>query len=162
LPNVMLGGTLQLKASCMRPSDGTIYYVPTCNWTSSDTRIAAASPTGVVTGLTAGTVDITADYAGFKSRPYSLTVVAFSSITINTRSTTDLNTGSTTQLTATIDYPDGKTEDITGRATWKSSNPQVAAFTSPGAITAQNHGTFSIQVVWEGISSEPVFLNVVN
>ncbi len=161
LPNLTLGTTLQLQARMMR-LNGNVDTIFPDSWNSSNASVATISSTGMVTALAAGTTNITLSYTGFKSRLYPLTVVAFSSITVTPASLADLAKGSETQFNATIDYPDGTTEDVTAKAGWRSSNSEIAAFTSPGVLTAFMPGYTIVQAVWEGISSQPVTLCIVN
>lgn len=42
----------------------------------------------------------------------------------------------TFQMVATATFSDGSTGDVTGKSVWTSSNTSVAAFSSPGRITA--------------------------
>ena len=55
--------------------------------------------------------------------------------------------GAQVALTATGSYTDGGSADLTGSATWSSSNPAVATVTSGGLVTAVNHGAAVIDAV---------------
>ncbi len=161
LPNLLPGTSMQLQARMMR-LNGNVDTVFPDSWSSSNTNVATISSKGLVTALAAGTTNITLSYTGFKSRLYPLTVVGFSSFMVTPSSTGDITEGSETQFTATIEYTDGKTEDVTAKAVWRSSNIQFAAFTSPGVLAAFAPGYTVIQASWEGISSQPVTLGIIN
>jgi len=161
LPNVTLGGILQMQARLMK-SDGTYSYVFPETWKSSNVDIATISSTGLILGLKSGTTNISSYYLGFESQPTPLTVVDFSSITVTPSLPNDPKVGSKMQFTATIVYPDGTTKDVTTEADWRSSNLQVAAFASSGEIIAENTGYTTVQAVFDGICSSPVSLSVVN
>jgi YVTN family beta-propeller protein len=64
-----------------------------------------------------------------------------------------LAAGSSTQLTATGTYSDGSAKDISGTATWSSSNPAVAAVSASGLVTAVAPGTTTITAALAGLSA---------
>ena len=59
------------------------------------------------------------------------------SITV-TPSTVTISKGQTNQMTATGNYDDGSTKNLTGGATWTSSNSACATVNSSGLVTAAN------------------------
>jgi trimeric autotransporter adhesin len=59
------------------------------------------------------------------------------SITV-TPSTLTISKGQTNQMTATGNYDDGSTKNLTGSATWTSSDSACATVSSSGLITAAN------------------------
>ncbi len=56
------------------------------------------------------------------------------------------------QLTATATTPDGSAQDVTGAATWASSNPGVAAVSSSGYVTVVGTGDVELQASYAGAS----------
>lgn len=60
---VAVGGTLQLRATAYDEDGGVITGRPVV-WTSSDENLATVGPSGLLTGLQPGTVDITAQIGG--------------------------------------------------------------------------------------------------
>ncbi len=161
MPNMTIGATVQLQARIMK-DNGDYDYIFADGWTSSDNSVAPVASNGLVTALKPGTAYINLIYKGFKSRPSPVTVVDFVSLTVSPQSPENLKSGSTLQFTATIDYPDGKSEDITATAGWKSTNLQVGVFRSPGILTGDTPGFTVIQAQWQGVWSAPVTLFVVN
>ena len=97
---VQVGQTVQLTA-IPRDANGNALSDRTVTWTSSNTSVAAVSPTGLVTGLVAGSATITATSEG-KSRIASITVtnVPVASVDV-TPPTATVQTGQTVQLSAT-------------------------------------------------------------
>jgi uncharacterized protein YjdB len=64
-----------------------------------------------------------------------------------------MNAGTTTQLQATGVYGDGRTEDLTANAAWRSSNPDVAAIdAASGLVTAVAAGTTTVTATLHGVS----------
>jgi DNA/RNA endonuclease G (NUC1) len=71
--DVLVGATLSLTATARDADDNTVATEIT--WTSSDAAIASVNASGVVTGVAAGTVTITATSANEISGTASITVV---------------------------------------------------------------------------------------
>ena len=149
-------------------SDGTDSFVQDVTesvlWSSSDETMARVSNAegsrGVVTGIAAGAVNITADW-----KTYRTSVAAYSSATqtesvtvedIATLSTLDATTDSTngpdgsTQLTAIATYASSNTQDVTESAIWTSSRPAVATVInvpgSKGKVFNNNSGSTKISI----------------
>jgi len=73
-PKVMAGYTLQVKAIGTYSDGSTADITSMVIWTSSNKNIAAISSAGLVTGIAAGTNDITAALAKVSSAAVKLTV----------------------------------------------------------------------------------------
>src|SRR5580693_2102752 len=69
--------------------------------------------------------------------------VTLRSITVSPTPTT-LFAGETESLTATGNYSDGSTQDLTDTASWTSSNVNVATVSATGGVTAVDHGSATI------------------
>jgi hypothetical protein len=80
----------------------------------------------------------------------------FNSATLSSVAVTPTNptipTGSTLQFTAIATYSDGSTQDVTGTATWASSNTTVATISSGGLATGSRSGTTTISATQGGIA----------
>ena len=90
--SVAVGGTLTLTATAVYSNGEMTSNVSDFNWVSSSS--AATVKDGVVTGVAAGTADITASMGGVSSEPVTITVSATSTavgitVTLATVSTTD-------------------------------------------------------------------------
>jgi len=66
----------------------------------------------------------------------------------------------TVQFTATATYPDGSTVNITGEATWNSSDTGVATINVEGLATGVGEGTAEITATLDGETSNTVTLTV--
>jgi trimeric autotransporter adhesin len=67
-----------------------------------------------------------------------------------------LATGTTAQLTATGDYSDASTQDLTGLVVWTSSNATIASVDSAGVVTARQAGTATITATLGRVSDSTV------
>ena len=114
---VCLGGTTTLTAS---PSGGT--------WSSSSTATATVSSAGVVTGVTAGTVNI-----------YYLSGGCYSYYTMTVNATASITGGSTVCAGSTITL----TASPTG-GTWSTSSSTTATVSTAGVVTGIAAGTVTI------------------
>jgi len=112
-------------------------------WISSNASIATVNSSGVVTGVTAGTVTITAKTVdGNYISTSTITVTqAVTSVSVNP-TTANIFTGGIATLTATI-LP---TTAANKTVTWTSSNTNIATVNSSGVITGVTAGTAIITV----------------
>lgn len=58
----------------------------------------------------------------------------------------------TQQLTVTLNFASGKTQNVTSTATYQSDDEAVATVSSSGLITAEGEGTATITVSHSGVS----------
>ena len=124
----------------------------TFTWATSDAAIATVDAQGVVTGVAAGTAQITATAEG-QSGSVTLTVstTAVGSVTV-TPTTPTANVGGTANLTGAAFATGGA--PLPGRVfSWASSNTGVAAVTSLGVVHGISPGTATITGTSEGKSA---------
>lgn len=74
-----------------------------------------------------------------------------SSITVTPGNQT-IQTGTTRQFTATGNYSDGSTLNITAQTTWASSNTSIASINRTGLAIAVNPGTTTISATLSGVT----------
>lgn len=114
-------------------------------WSSSDTTVATADNSGIVTAVAEGTATITArTLDGGYSATCQVTViapVAVSGVSLNKPSTV-ITIGYSETLEPLI-APDGATDKS---VTWSSDNPAIATVSSTGKVTAVNAGSTVISV----------------
>jgi uncharacterized protein YjdB len=148
--NVAITGTVQLTAT-PKDANGNPLTGRAISWSSSDNTIATVSSSGLVTGVAAGTVTITATSEG-KSGTASVTVAGAPVATVTvTPATASVQAGQTVQLTATLKDANGNI--LTGRVvTWSSSNNTAASVNSSGLVTGSSAGSATITATSEGKS----------
>src|SRR5208283_15324 len=165
-----VGFSLQLTANGTY-SDSSNGLVSEPVWASSNPSVATISPSGLVTGLSAGTTSITAALDGQTSSAVNLSIVAaptLVSITLTTTAPstlgiaaqgTNMQAGYAQQVTATGTYAGGLTQDITSLVTWASSNKAAAIISATGLATfAASSGTTNITATLGGITSNAITL----
>jgi uncharacterized protein YjdB len=155
--SVGAGQTRQLTAVARDASNATVPGVP-FQWSSASTAIATVDANGLVTGVSAGTVNISAavgTVAG--SASVSVTPPPVDVVTV-TPSAPNVPAGQTVQLTATLKDANGNV--LTGRVVqWSSSNASRATVNSTtGLVTTSsiNKGTVTITATSEGKSGSAI------
>lgn len=133
----------------------------TAAWSSANTAVATVSA-GTATGVSAGSAGITAALDAVTSNSATLTVSApavLTSITVGPASAT-ISSGSTRQFSATGNYDDFTTQDLTASATWASSNASVATINASGLASGSSAGTTNITASFDVVTSSPASLTV--
>ena len=148
---LVVGDTLRLVAEA---ADANGHAVPEAefSWASSDTLVAVVDDAGLLTGVGAGEVEVTATAAGVTGRA-ALAVVAPAPTTVavtpDTLALTAL--GQTAQLTAEV-------RDQAGRVmggvpvSWSSADTTVAAVDSAGLVTSIGGGATTIAATVDEVS----------
>lgn len=148
---VAVGATTQLTLVA-RDAAGNVLGGRTATLTTSNAAIASVDANRVVSGLSAGSVTITATAEG-KTATATVNVVpgAVTSVEV-TPGTASVAAGSTQQLSATARDASGAA--VTGRAvSWSTSNPSIATVSSTGMVTAvAAGGPVTISATAEGKS----------
>jgi uncharacterized protein YjdB len=130
------------------------------SWTSSPASVATvsnASPTkGLAAGVAPGTATINALFA---TQSMTLTGSAMLTVTNATLSTitvapsdASISLGGTQQFTATGNFSDGTTENLTAQVTWTSSDVGVATISGGGLASTAGKGSTTIIAKLNGIS----------
>ena len=144
---VAVAASPQLAAT---PKDVTGHALQrTVTWSSARTATATVDPTGLVFGLAAGTVQISATSEG-QSASATITVAPppVATVTVTPR-TVNIPVGATMQLAATTTDAGGAI--VTGRTIeWMSNAPGVATVSGTGLVTAVTRGTATIYATSEG------------
>jgi uncharacterized protein YjdB len=126
-------------------------------WSSASNAIATVDGNGLVTGVTAGTVNISAAVGSVSgSASVSVTPAPVANVVV-TPSTANVPAGQTFQLTATLTDAAGNV--LTGRVVqWSSNNASRATVNTAGLVSASttNKGTVTITATSEGKSGSAI------
>ena len=157
-PSIALGTTQQFTATGTYSDGSTQNLTSTATWTSSNTAVATINTTGLATSVGGGTSTITAS-SGSITGSTSLTISTAPVLTSITLApgNPSVVVGATLQLTATGNYSDGSTQNLTNSVTWTSSSPTVATIQSagqqsPGLLNAVSTGSTSVTATSGSIS----------
>ena len=158
-PTITVGSTEQFTATAKDANGNTISGVA-FTWASSATGVATINSSGLATGVSAGTTQITASSGSITSPADTLTVTPppVASITVSPVSPT-ITVGATQQFTATAKDASGNT--ISGVTfAWSSSATGVATINSSGLATGVSAGTTQITASANGVTSSADVLSV--
>lgn len=137
--NLTSGQTQQMKAVGTYSDNSTQDLTASAQWSSSTPNICTVAAGGLVTaGSNGGACAVTASFGAIKGSS-SLTIVPALVSIVVTPVNPSIAVGTTEQFTATGTYSDNSTQNLTGTATWSSSNPAAATVstTTPTAGLAK-------------------------
>ena len=140
---VVEGDTLRIAATAT-DANGHVVTAAEFMWASGDTLVAVVDTSGLVTGVGAGLVQVTATAAAITGRG-ALTVVAPVPTTVAVTPDTVVLTalGHSTQLTAEVRDQIGRAMDGVPVA-WSSADTTVAVVDTSGLVTAVRNGAATV------------------
>lgn len=134
------GATAQLTAN-WSPGSGAPAQAVAATWQSADNSVATVSAAGRVTGAAGGqSTVVTATYEGVSGQATVQVVApALTGITVSP-SAVKLAVGQQQALTVSGQFANGATGPVTSPVIWTTSDAQVAAVSSSGAVMAVGVG----------------------
>jgi hypothetical protein len=165
-PSVPAGKPLAFTATGTYSDASTQDLTEQATWISSDLFVAAVSNAagtcGVATTLTAGIASISATLAGVSGgSQLTVTGAAIDSIVVTPDDLT-LPADYSAPFTATANYSDGSSADITGDVIWTSSATGIAKISNSGATkglaTGVSAGSSMITATLAGVSGSTTLL----
>ena len=151
---VQVGQTTSASAAGL-DQNGAAIAIGAVTWSSGSPSIATVSTTGVVSGMAAGQVSITATVSG-RTGQASLTVIPVPVATVSvTPAAVSLVIGATQQLAAAT--LDGSGNALAGRVvTWSTSDSTKARVSTTGLVTAIAAGSSTVTATSEAKSGTSV------
>ena len=150
-PTLAAGSSVQLTATANFSFGPPQNVTSSASWTSSNSSVATVSG-GLVTCVagTISTATITAmNGGGSGSTTVNCQAPLLQSVSVGPQNPT-IAAGATVQLTATANYSYGSPQNVTGSATWSTSNSSVA--TVSGGLVACIAGTNSAATITASLS----------
>jgi hypothetical protein len=145
--SVHIGHTQQYSAIATMSDNSTQDITSFARWTSSNNAQAAIDSSGLATAISHGSVTITATFG--VNGTATLQILPVVSIAV-TPSTAHIFPLQSVQYSAIATMSDGATENVTGIATWASTNIGVATISS-GFARGVNPGTITITATVNGV-----------
>jgi uncharacterized protein YjdB len=144
--SIGVGQTEQYTATGNYSDLSTKNLTADVSWSSSDTTAASISSGGLTTGLATGLSTITAtDPSTSIAGTAILTVIPAVLLTITVAPVADsIGVGQTEQYTATGNYSDLSTKNLTADVSWSSSDTTAASISSGGLTTGLATGLSTI------------------
>ena len=140
---IAAGTRLSLTATGSFSDSSTQVINRDVTWASDNTGVATVGPTGLLTGIAAGTANIGTSLGGVTATvPITVSGISLVSIQL-TPATATLAPASVLSYMAKGTFSDGTTQNITNAVTWTSSIPAVATING-GLATGQSGGAAAI------------------
>ncbi|MDZ4863447.1 MAG: Ig-like domain-containing protein [Gemmatimonadota bacterium] len=146
-PAVVVGDSIALAAT-LTDGKGRTLAGRALTWRSAADKVVTVASSGVVTGLSDGTAQITAEAEG-KSATVTVRVTRAPVAAVTLTQPDPLVAGERVQLQAAL--TDGRGRPLTGRELkWSSSSPAIATVTASGLLTGMGAGSAKVTVESEG------------
>lgn len=146
---VTTGVTFQLGAAARLSDGSTLDVTGNAVWDSSNLSVATVAQGGAVVIQASGTVDLRATYGNMSGSTHVIvTRVAVVSLAV----TGAVIPATSFQLTATARLSDGSTQNVTGLATWHSSDSATATVSSSGFVRVLATGPIEIRAVYQDMT----------
>jgi trimeric autotransporter adhesin len=148
--SIAAGSTQQFTATGNYSDGSTQNLTSTTTWSSSANSVATIAAGGLATGVAPGSAGISATLNSIVGAASLSVTPVLVSISV-TPANTSIGTGSTQQFTATGNYSDGSTQNLTSAATWGSSAMGVATIAAGGLATGVTPGSTNISATMNSI-----------
>ena len=145
-PSPIPDGTNEQFTATGTFSDGSMQNLSSsATWTSSNTAAVTVSTLGLATGVGVGSATISATFDGQTATTpaVGVTPATMASITVSPQNPSVI-AGGTQQFTASANYTDSTSQDVTAAVTWSSSNLAAATISTSGLASALAAGSTGI------------------
>jgi Bacterial Ig-like domain (group 2) len=141
---VPLGTTAQFRATGKFTDGSTQDLTGSVSWSSYPQGVVGVNSSGVATGLKTGTASVNAKSAAIIGvGTLMVSAAQLTSIAVTSGSPT-MALGTTQQMTATGNYSDGSTRDLTSSVSWSSAPQGLVKISVSGVATGLKEGAASI------------------
>ncbi|MGN5073609.1 Ig-like domain-containing protein [Aeromonas veronii] len=131
-------------------------------WSLSDESVATISGDGLLTGVSAGTITVTATKDNITSNQVEVTITdaVITALQVSPAAISVV-TGQEQQLTVMATYSDNTSFDVTSTVAW-AVDSTIATVTANGLLTGASAGSTTLTASKNGISSNEVSVTVSN
>ena len=159
--SIAKGTSEQFTATGTYSDASTANITSQVNWNSATPAVVTISATGLASGVSTGSSNITATLSSVTSNTFTLTVLpaTLRSIAI-TAPNTSIGKGISEQFTATGTYSDASTANITSLASWNSATPAVVTISAIGLASGVSTGSSNITATLSSVTSNTFTLTV--
>ncbi|TNI15051.1 Ig-like domain-containing protein [Aeromonas veronii] len=144
-------------------TDGsTLDISDSVTWSLSDESVATISDDGLLTGVSAGTITVTATKDNITSNQVEVTITdaVITALQVSPAAISVV-TGQEQQLTVMATYSDNTSFDVTSTVAW-AVDSTIATVTANGLLTGASAGRTTLTASKDGISSNEVSVTVSN
>ncbi|WP_421252410.1 Ig-like domain-containing protein [Aeromonas sp. 600724] len=144
-------------------TDGsTLDISDSVTWSLSDESVATISDDGLLTGVSAGTITVTATKDNITSNQVEVTITdaVITALQVSPAAISVV-TGQEQQLTVMATYSDNTSFDVTSTVAW-AVDSTIATLTANGLLTGASAGSTTLTASKDGISSNEVSVTVSN
>jgi uncharacterized protein YjdB len=151
-PSLTAGSTQQFTATGSYSDGSTKDLTTTATWSSSNSSVLTIAGGGTAKAMSAGNVVISATQANLSGN-LSLVVAppTLNSISVGS-SGSSVTAGYAIQFSATGNYSDGSTQNLSSSVTWGVSNSTVATISTGGLVTGKSNGSEVVSATLGSIS----------
>ena len=160
-PSIASGTTQQFTATGTF-SDGSTQDVSSQTvWSSSNPSVLTIDATGYATSDSTGSAQVTATLNSVSATTGNVMVTpaTLSSLTLSPTSVT-IAKGTKRQFTVTAVFSDGSMQNVTGQATWTTSNGAVAGVDANGLATGNAVGSAQVTATYQGFTASTMSFTV--
>ncbi|NAW86346.1 Ig-like domain-containing protein [Photobacterium halotolerans] len=130
-------------------------------WNTTDASTVEMNLNGIATAKASGAATVTGQFEGTSSNQAKVTVTNATLDSLHlSPATASLVQGTQQQFTATGQFSDGSTQDLTSQVTWNSDNTNAATISASGLAEGVDAGSSVITADFNGTTSAPVTLTV--
>jgi hypothetical protein len=150
--SIALGYGEQFSATATFSDGSTQDITQSATWTSSVPAVAAVNTSGYAASIYPGSTNVSASSGSITGSAVLVVSSAVATSLVITPSTPSVVVGAQQQFTATLNYSNGTSQNVTSAVTWTSSNLAVGTISSGGLATGVATGSTTIGASWGTIS----------
>jgi hypothetical protein len=145
---VLLGYGEQFSATATFSDGSTQDITQSATWTSSVSSVATINSTGYAFSVSTGTTTVLASSGSISAGAVLLVNPAGAISLVVTPASSSLLVGAQQQFSATLNYSDGSSANVTSTVTWSSSDPAAATISSGGLAVGVAGGSSTVEASW--------------